>query len=126
MVKLDHLRLPVSDVAASRDWYVKHFGFEVEFENPAVIALKDDADFIIFLYPPETSPQKGPLVGAKCGLVMQVDDVEAKHRELMAQGVRFEKPPGKYYWGYGAELSDPDGYLLYLWDEVSMREKGGG
>jgi catechol 2,3-dioxygenase-like lactoylglutathione lyase family enzyme len=126
MVKFDHLRLPVSDLKATRDWYVTHFGFAVEFENPSVIALKDDADFTIFLYPPETYPGKGSLDGAKCGLVLQVDDVEAKHRELTAQGVKFEKPPGKYFWGYGAELCDPDGYVLYLWDEVSMREKGGG
>jgi hypothetical protein len=28
--------------------------------------------------------------------------------------------------GLCAELFDPDGYLLNLWDEVSMREKGGG
>ena len=24
--------------------------------------------------------------------------------------------------GYGAELQDPDGYLIRLWDERSMRE----
>jgi hypothetical protein len=28
-------------------------------------------------------------------------------------------------WGYGAELRDPGGYLVFLWDETSMREKGG-
>ena len=94
----------MSNLKVTRDWYVKHFGFQIEFENPSVIALKDDADFTIFLYPPETTPQPGALAGAKCGLVLQVKDVEAKHRELVAQGVRFEKPPGKYFWGYGAEL----------------------
>jgi len=25
------------------------------------------------------------------------------------------------YWGYGAELIDPDGYLIRLWDERSMK-----
>jgi hypothetical protein len=54
-----------------------------------------------------------------------VDDVEAKHRELAARGVGFDKSPQKLFWGYGAELRDPDGCLLYLWDEQSMREKGG-
>jgi hypothetical protein len=28
-------------------------------------------------------------------------------------------------WGYGAELRDPVGYLIYLWDERSMRENEG-
>ena len=27
------------------------------------------------------------------------------------------------YWGYGAELTDPDGYLIRLWDQRSMKEK---
>jgi hypothetical protein len=30
------------------------------------------------------------------------------------------------YWGYGAELLDPDGYRIMLWDEASMKAKGGG
>ena len=120
-VKFDHMAMPVSNPKVSRDWYVNNFGFEIEFENAGVIAIKDDADFTIFLYQPQ-----GSLAGAKCTLTLQVNDVEVKHRELAEQGVKFDKPPGKYFWGYGAELSDPDGYLLNLWDEVSMREKGGG
>jgi catechol 2,3-dioxygenase-like lactoylglutathione lyase family enzyme len=115
------MAMPVSDPTVSRDWYVSHFGFQVEFENASVIAIKDDADFTIFLY-----QANGSLAGAKVTLTLQVTDVEKKHRELVAAGVRFDKPPGKYFWGYGAELFDPDGYLLNLWDERSMREKGGG
>jgi predicted enzyme related to lactoylglutathione lyase len=120
MVKFDHMTMPVTDPEGSRDFYVKNFGFEVEFEDPErnIIALKDDADFTIFLYPPQ-----GQLAGAKCSLTLQVKDVDAKHRELRERGVEFVNPPGKYFWGYGAELRDPDGYLLMLWDEVSMREK---
>ena len=49
-VKFDHMAMPVSDPKVSRDWYVKNFGFEVECENAGVIAIKDDADFTIFLY----------------------------------------------------------------------------
>jgi hypothetical protein len=29
----------------------------------------------------------------------------------------------KNFWGYGPELKDPDGYLVRLWDERTMREK---
>ncbi len=122
MVKFDHMNMPVSDPKASRDWYVSNFGFEVEFEVPArnTIAIRDDADFTIFLYPPQ-----GSIAGAKCGLTLQVKDVEATYRELRGRGIEFTNPPGKYFWGYGAELRDPDGYQVMLWDEVSMREKGG-
>jgi predicted enzyme related to lactoylglutathione lyase len=122
MVKFNHMSLPVSNCQASRDWYVKNFGFEVEFEDLArrIVAIKDDADFTIFLSEPP-----GPLAGCKCSLTLQVDDVDSKYRALDERGAKFENPPAKYFWGYGAELRDPDGYLVLLWDEVSMREKGG-
>ena len=52
--------------------------------------------------------------------------MEAKYQGLRDRGVEFALPPGKYYWCYGAELDDSDGYRILLWDEVSIREKGGG
>ena len=122
MIKLDHLRIPVTDVARSRDWYTGHIGLKVEFEIPdhKTVAVKDDADLTVFLY--EKPDAQGI---ASCTLTFQVADVDAKYRELSAKGVVFEKAPQKVFWGYGAELRDPDGYLIYLWDETSMREKGG-
>lgn len=51
MVKLDHIRIAVRDVRASRDWYVNHFGFKVEFEiaRRKVAALEDDAQLTLLL-----------------------------------------------------------------------------
>jgi uncharacterized glyoxalase superfamily protein PhnB len=95
----------------------------VEFEVPErkTVALRDDSDLTLFLYEPADGHAT-----PSCTLTFQVDDVDAKYQELAARGVPFEKPPQKLFWGYGAELRDPDGYLVYLWDEKSMREKGGG
>ncbi len=123
MVKFDHMSMPVADPRISRDWYAVNFGFEVEFEVPErnTIAIKDDAGFTIFLY-----RTAGEIAGVKCSLTLQVRDVDATYRELRDRGVEFVNPPGRHFWGYGAELEDPDRYLVMLWDEVSMREKGGG
>lgn len=123
MVKLDHLGMFVSDPQRSAEFYVRNLGFAIEMEPPdgRMVAIKDDADFTIFLArDPERAQQ------AACDLFLQVDDVEAKHRELSHAGVVFAKTPQKLHWGYGAELLDPDGYRVHLWDEKSMREKGGG
>jgi catechol 2,3-dioxygenase-like lactoylglutathione lyase family enzyme len=121
LVKFDHMTLPVSDCQASRDWYVKNLGFKVEFEIAAArtVAIQDDNGFTIFLQ--ET---KGSLAKEKCALTMQVKDVDEAHRALSEKGVKFVHAPQRLFWGYGAELTDPDGYLIRLWDEVSMREKG--
>jgi catechol 2,3-dioxygenase-like lactoylglutathione lyase family enzyme len=121
MVRLDHMSLPVRDWQRSRDWYKHHLGFEVEFEIPdrKTAAMRDDADLTVFLYESEVSPCPG------ISFTIQVDDVEATHRQLAGAGVLSVHPPKKVFWGYGAELHDPDGYTLRLWDEKSMREKGG-
>ena len=67
---------------------------------------------------------KAEIHASCCVLTFQVDDVEAKYLRLAAEGIQFVHAPEKRFWGYGAELEDPDGYRIRLWDEVSMREKG--
>ena len=122
MPRLDHLSLPVRDWRKSRDWYKDHLGFEVEFEilERKTAAMRDDADLTVFLYEGEV------VVCPGISFTVQVDDVETKHAALVAAGVPFGHPPMKVFWGYGAELCDPDGYRLRLWDATSMNEKGGG
>ncbi len=57
----------------------------------------------------------------QCSLYYQVDDVAVLHRELAERGVEFLHEPQRNDWGYGAELLDPDGRLVGLWDEQSMQ-----
>lgn len=116
MVKFDHMALPVSNVRRSRDWYVKNLGFKIEFERGGIVALQDNAGFTIFL-----SEAAKPLAGSKITLTIQVKSVDRKHRELAAAGVKFVNPPQLLFWGYGAELLDPDGYMINLWDQMTMR-----
>ena len=122
MLKLDHLSLPVRDYRVSRDWYRSVLGLEIEFEIPDhdTAAMRDEYDFTIFL------AGGAPAVTPGCALTFQVDDVEAMHARLAAAGVAFVHGPQRVFWGYGAELIDPDGYPVRLWDARTMREKGGG
>jgi catechol 2,3-dioxygenase-like lactoylglutathione lyase family enzyme len=121
MIKLNHLTTPVEDYSQAREWYVHNLGLKVEFEIPErkTVALLDDSDLTLFLV--ERSSEQ---FISSCTLAFQVDDVELKYRELSDRGIIFEKSPQRLFWGYGAELRDPSGYLIYLWDERTMREKG--
>jgi catechol 2,3-dioxygenase-like lactoylglutathione lyase family enzyme len=121
MIKLNHIAIRVRDWKRSRDWYAKNLGLEVEFEIPKrrVAGLKDDAGLTLLLGQP-----KGRVHSQTCSFFFEVDDVEAKYRELRAKGIRFVYRPAKRSWGYGAELKDPDGYSVCLWDEKTMKEKG--
>jgi len=120
MLRFDHLRIPVSDLARSQAWYVETLGMHVEFEVPErqTVALQDSEGFTIFLQ--QTAAGVRP---NGCALWFQVEDVDATFVQWTARGVTFSHPPRKTYWGYGAELGDPDGYLIRLWDKGSMEEK---
>jgi hypothetical protein len=48
-----------------------------------------------------------------------------EHATLVGLGVAFVSPPGRRFWGYGAEVLDPDGYMNHLWDEAAMRRELG-
>jgi catechol 2,3-dioxygenase-like lactoylglutathione lyase family enzyme len=120
MLKFDHLALPVKDWTASRDWYVNTLGMTVEFEiaERKTVAVRDEFDFTIFL-----NQATGPVAANGIALWFQVKDVDAEAAALAAKGARFNHMPAKMFWGYGAELVDPDGYLVRLWDEASMNRK---
>ena len=120
MLRFDHLRIPVTDLARSRRWYVHTLGLAVEFEVPErqTVALQDSHDFTIFLQQVAAS-----VTPNGCALWFQVPDVDATVAEWQQRGVVFAHEPRKSYWGYGAELRDPDGYLIRLWDERSMKER---
>jgi predicted enzyme related to lactoylglutathione lyase len=125
MVKLDHLRITVENWRASRDWYVGNFGFKVEFEVPeggvhkrGVVALQDDAGFTVFLEQTDNA-----VYACDCIYYFQVGNVDDEFRALSSKGVRFLQTPQQLYWGYGAELVDPDGHTIRIWDERSMKNK---
>jgi predicted enzyme related to lactoylglutathione lyase len=82
------------------------------------VALQDTKGFTLFLHE-RPADQCTP----SCQLTFQVDDVEATAQSLAARGIALAAPQ-KLAWGYGAELEDPDGYLVRLWDERSMRKNG--
>src|SRR5947208_89554 len=121
MIKLDHLTIAVTDCEKSRNWYIETLGLKLEFEIPErrTSAVQDEFGFTLFLAETPGGPGR-----PSCVLTFQVSDVEAKHRQLVAAGVKFVHPPQKTFWGYGADLKDPDGYHIWLWDEKTMREKG--
>jgi catechol 2,3-dioxygenase-like lactoylglutathione lyase family enzyme len=119
MMKFDHLRIPVTDLTRSRGWYTETLGLKIEFELPdrQTVALQDSDDFTIFLQEVPSAVQANG-----CALWFQVSDVDATYAEWSARRVEFSHRPQKAYWGYGAELKDPDGYLVRLWDQRSMKE----
>jgi catechol 2,3-dioxygenase-like lactoylglutathione lyase family enzyme len=115
MAKVSHIVLPVSDVSRSREWYVNKLGFTLERELEQAVGIKDESGLTIFLV-----KVTDPLAGQKITLTIQIRNVDSQHHELTSVGVPFVSPPRRQFWGYGAEVLDPDGYMNHLWDEVTM------
>jgi catechol 2,3-dioxygenase-like lactoylglutathione lyase family enzyme len=115
MAKISHIVLPVSDLQKSREWYVNKLGFALEREREEAVGIKDQSGLTVFLV-----KTTDPLAGQKITLTIQVGNVDSKYQELATLGADFVSPPKRQFWGYGAEVLDPDGYMNHLWDEVTM------
>lgn len=115
MANISHMVLPVTDLQKSRDWYVEKLGFTAEREQEGVVGIKDSSGLIIFL-----RKASGSLAGEKITLTIEVDNVDSKFQKLESIGVQFVNPPQILFWGYGAEVLDPDGYMNHLWDKATM------
>jgi catechol 2,3-dioxygenase-like lactoylglutathione lyase family enzyme len=115
--------LSVSDVLASRDFYVKHFGLSVdaEYEDPAYVILvgagmrlslsqagNEAADLPGYLQHPPVSPRSQATM-----LVFEVDDCDAAHETLRAVGVELASEVFRPPWGGGRFFAlDLDSYLI--------------
>jgi hypothetical protein len=95
-----------------RDWYVNNLGLLTEFEVPErlVAAVQDSDGFTLFL-----EQSSSPTPNAGWMLNFQVDSVDGIYERLTQQGIQFT---------ICAELTDPDGHRVRLWDAASMKAKG--
>ncbi|MFK0258177.1 VOC family protein [Streptomyces sp. NPDC090445] len=81
--------LATRDVAASRDFYTRHLGFEVTFESDWYVSLRrPDApqyELALLDHAHPTVPE-GHRVALRGGLLLnfEVDDVDSEHQRLVA------------------------------------------
>ncbi|SRR6266436_2247093 len=116
--KLNHLQITVRDAARSRDWYVKNIGLKVEFEVPqqGFVALQDDWGMALLIN--RGKPAKGAASGF--AIYFEVEDVDMRYQTLKSDRAKIVHEPKPTVWGYGPELSDPDGYIVRLFDYRSI------
>jgi catechol 2,3-dioxygenase-like lactoylglutathione lyase family enzyme len=116
MTKFDHMTIPVRDYRLSRDWYVETLGMAVEFEieDQLTVALRDHNNFTLFMHQAPMPERPGAFA-----FYFQVDSVDEFYR-LHRDRLDFNHEPKAVSWGYGAELCDPNGYRIALWDEKTM------
>jgi catechol 2,3-dioxygenase-like lactoylglutathione lyase family enzyme len=117
--KLGTVCVPVSDQERAIEFYVETLGFEKRTDVPFgdgyrwVEVAPAGAETTIALAPP---PEGAPTGGSQTGITLQVDDIDAVHADLKAQGVdideavsRMGDPVPPLCW-----FRDPEGNVLML------------
>ncbi|MFJ2788418.1 MULTISPECIES: VOC family protein [unclassified Streptomyces] len=107
------------DVAASRDFYTRHFGFEPTFEADWYVSLRrpDAPQYELALLDPDhpsvPAGHRAPITG---GLLLnfEVDAADAEHRRLVgAAGLRELLPPRTEEFGQRHFIvAAPDGVMI--------------
>lgn len=126
-------------LGAVRDFYVRHFGFEVVFEASWFIYLTGQGPegtrgaTIAFMHPDHPSSPPGPEAFDGRGMIvtMEVADVDAVHAHLAAEGVPVVYGPVSEDWGQRRFMvRDPAGLLVDVVEQTDPApgywERAGG
>ena len=119
--RFDHVSLVTPDVAATRQWYLKHLGGK-EGQRPDHVWY--GSTWILIILPgtpgdPNPPGQKTPPIpsagGALDHLSFSFPDVDAKLKELEAAGVKIvSRPQSTRGWYKAAFIEGPDGVSIEL------------
>jgi catechol 2,3-dioxygenase-like lactoylglutathione lyase family enzyme len=115
IVNVHHVRLPVSDVLASRDWYIETLGFQpllVEEDESGVtgIALQHPCGVVIGLHrdAARASALRG-FVAVAFGVADLGEWVDFLRSRKLSHA-----PPADTHLGHSVRLTDPDGIIVEL------------
>ncbi|UNZ20990.1 VOC family protein [Streptomyces sp. 891-h] len=111
--------LTVEDVAASRDFFVTHFGYQVTAEADGFAALSRQdvaADLVLLargieVLPPDQRDQRAQ------GLILAftVTGIEAEEKRLRGEGAPITMPLREEPWGERLfQTTDPNGVVVQL------------
>lgn len=114
------LELFVADLARSVDFYVRVLGFAQDAQHADDYCPLRNGNVVIALNLLANLPADHPIqvaaderVGRGIEIVLEVDDVAARHAHVLAQGWPVAGPLGRRPWGLtDFRVVDPDGYYL--------------
>jgi len=90
------VRYMVNDVSESCEFYVKHFGFEVEAQFGEAMAILHKDDLTLWLAGPSSSAGRPmpdgtkPVPGGWNRFVFEIEDIEAMVTTLKGNGMKFK------------------------------------
>jgi predicted lactoylglutathione lyase len=101
--------LRLTDLKASRRYYVQILGFSLEWETDGAISVSRDGKSIMLV--------EGEQGQRGTWLWIGVDDADAFFTEFAAKGARIRSAPQNFEWAYEFEIEDPDDHVLRVGSE---------
>ena len=116
------LELFVEDMSATVSFYERVLGFETLREDPGNYASLRSGGVLLGIGPLSKLPDEDGYFtrgisslrrGLGVEIVLEVDDLDAAHRRVVASGHPVFEPPRERPWGLrDFRIADPDGYYL--------------
>jgi predicted enzyme related to lactoylglutathione lyase len=107
--RIDNIEFAVSDIARSREFYGKAFGWAFTDYGPAYCEFSDGR--LTGGLAKGSAKPGGPLV------ILYADDLAETQRRLEAAGATVVKPVFAFPGGRRFHFHDPDGYELAVWSD---------
>jgi predicted enzyme related to lactoylglutathione lyase len=127
------LELFVEDMGATVGFYRRVLGFEVVREEPGDYASLRSGDVLLGIGPVSRLPERGGYFtrgiasqrrGLGVEIVIEVDDLGAAHRHVLASGHPVFEPLQQRPWGLiDFRIVDPDGYYLRVTSRAPASEE---
>jgi catechol 2,3-dioxygenase-like lactoylglutathione lyase family enzyme len=115
-MKLNHIDLPVADVAGARTFFESHFGFRCIFDREDGLAvLLDEANFALTLSPIAGRERQFYPRGFHIGFNLQTEEaLRTATEKLIAAGVNTARPLGELGGALAFQCHAPGGLLVEL------------
>lgn len=108
-MKLNHLNLIVTDVAATRAFFEKYFGLKTQWANEASAFLKDDNELLLALFERKAAAYPD---GFHIGFMQESRErVNEIHQHLVDDGFKI-KPPREFHGSWTFYFRGPEDFLI--------------
>ncbi|WP_456279321.1 VOC family protein [Bacillus sp. AK128] len=128
LVRIGTIYLPVTDLEASTDWYVKKLAAEVNYKDTdkSILNLANMSILLVKALSEQSSNFIDSYGNKRFSMTFEVDglnELTTFHKKLVESGVTVGEIENRGHAGRNFIFHDPDGNIFDVWSELSPTYK---